>query len=44
MKCPFGRLLFLSVDPQQVRRQLAGQLLSPFDVVALRDDMSTDEI
>jgi 3-isopropylmalate/(R)-2-methylmalate dehydratase large subunit len=40
----FGRLLYLATDSQRVREQLAGRRLSRGEVLALRDDVSTDEI
>jgi len=44
-----GRVLFLTVDPELIRRQLAGEDLSwdtnnPANNPKLRDDISTDEI
>ena len=39
-----GRILFLSQDPQLVRRQLAGEDLTLEQVLPLRDNISTDEI
>src|SRR5256885_5508011 len=39
-----GRVLFLTVDPDLVRRQLEGEDLSWRPGIALRDDISTDEI
>jgi 3-isopropylmalate/(R)-2-methylmalate dehydratase large subunit len=38
------RLLFLTDDPALLRRQLAGEHLSPAEAGALRHDVSTDEI
>jgi 3-isopropylmalate/(R)-2-methylmalate dehydratase large subunit len=38
------RLLFITDDPAPVRRQLAGEQLSPASAGALRHDVSTDEI
>ncbi|MGZ5785537.1 MAG: aconitase family protein [Ramlibacter sp.] len=38
------RILFLSEDPQVMRRQLAGRRIHLRDAGALRDDVSTDEI
>lgn len=49
-KCKFqGRILFLTEDPELIRRQLAGEDLSwdtknPQNNPKLRDDISTDEI
>jgi 3-isopropylmalate/(R)-2-methylmalate dehydratase large subunit len=48
--CKFeGRILFLTEDPELIRRQLAGEDLSwdtknPQNNPKLRDDISTDEI
>ncbi len=39
-----GRILFLTEDPERVRRQLAGEDLDPAEVGPLRDQISTDEI
>ena len=39
-----GRVLFLSEDPEKVRRQLAGEDLEPASAAPLRDQISTDEI
>ncbi|HJV39766.1 MAG TPA: aconitase family protein [Geothrix sp.] len=39
-----GRVLFLTADPERIRRQLAGEDLEPTDVGPLRDQISTDEI
>jgi 3-isopropylmalate/(R)-2-methylmalate dehydratase large subunit len=39
-----GRILFLSEDPEKVRRQLAGEDLNLESAVPLRDQISTDEI
>ena len=39
-----GRVLFLSEDPQKVRRQLQGEDLSLEEALPLRDQISTDEI
>src|SRR5881396_2847930 len=39
-----GRILFLAQDPALVRSQLAGQDLDWTPAIALRDDISTDEI
>jgi len=39
-----GRVLFLTVDPDLVRRQLEGEDLAWRPGIALRDDISTDEI
>lgn len=45
---PFGgrpaRILFLSTDPDVVRRQLAGERIARAHAGPLRDDVSTDEI
>lgn len=41
---PAPRILFLSDDPQRVRRQLAGERLTREAAGALRHDVSTDEI
>ena len=41
---PFGRILFLSQDPERVREQLAGRDIPHEEAGALRDDISTDEI
>src|SRR4051812_44500849 len=38
------RLLFLTDDPALLRRQLAGEQLTPTTAGALRHDVSTDEI
>ncbi|MEK7346840.1 MAG: aconitase family protein [Pseudomonadota bacterium] len=38
------RVLYLSQDPAQIRRQLAGETLTREQVGPLRDDVSTDEI
>jgi len=38
------RVLFLCVDPQAMREQMAGRDLTPAEAGALRDDVSTDEI
>lgn len=38
------RLLFLTEDPATLRRQLAGERLTPAEAGALRHDVSTDEI
>ena len=49
-KCKFeGRILFLTEDPELIRRQLAGEDLpwdtkNPQNNPKLRDDISTDEI
>jgi len=49
-KCKFeGRILFLTEDPELIRRQLAGEELpwdtkNPQNNPKLRDDISTDEI
>ncbi|HYX53717.1 MAG TPA: hypothetical protein VE783_09715, partial [Candidatus Limnocylindrales bacterium] len=49
-KCSFkGRILFLTEDPELIRRQLAGEDLpwdmrNPENNPKLRDDISTDEI
>ena len=49
-KCSFkGRILFLTEDPELIRRQLAGEDLpwdtkNPQNNPKLRDDISTDEI
>ncbi len=39
-----GRILYLTVDPDLVRSQLGGQDLDWTPAIALRDDISTDEI
>jgi 3-isopropylmalate/(R)-2-methylmalate dehydratase large subunit len=44
-----GRILFLTEDPELIRRQLAGEDLpwdtkNPANNPKLRDDISTDEI
>ena len=39
-----GRILFLTTDPELIRRQLAGEDLKWTPEVPLRDDISTDEI
>ncbi|HXE56850.1 MAG TPA: aconitase family protein [Gemmatimonadales bacterium] len=39
-----GRILFLTEDPELVRRQLAGEDLDWTPSIKLRDDISTDEI
>jgi 3-isopropylmalate/(R)-2-methylmalate dehydratase large subunit len=39
-----GRILFLTEDPELVRRQLAGEDLAWNPSIKLRDDISTDEI
>jgi 3-isopropylmalate/(R)-2-methylmalate dehydratase large subunit len=39
-----GRVLFLTEDPELVRRQLAGEDLAWHPTIKLRDDISTDEI
>jgi 3-isopropylmalate/(R)-2-methylmalate dehydratase large subunit len=39
-----GRVLFLSEDPEKVRRQLGGEDLDPAEAAPLRDQISTDEI
>ncbi len=39
-----GRVLFLTQDPELVRRQLAGEDLDWDPSIPLRDDISTDEI
>lgn len=39
-----GRVLFLSEDPDKVRRQLAGEDLEAAEAAPLRDQISTDEI
>ena len=39
-----GRVLFLTEDPERVRRQLAGEDLDPAEAGPLRDQISTDEI
>ena len=39
-----GRILFLTEDPDRLRRQLAGEDLDPVDTGPLRDQISTDEI
>jgi 3-isopropylmalate/(R)-2-methylmalate dehydratase large subunit len=39
-----GRVLFLTVDPDLIRRQLSGEDLEWSDGMRLRDDISTDEI
>ncbi len=39
-----GRILFLTEDPERIRRQLAGEDLEPAEALPLRDQISTDEI
>ena len=39
-----GRILFLTEDPELIRRQLAGEDLDWDPSIKLRDDISTDEI
>src|SRR6187455_304135 len=39
-----GRVLFLSSNPDAMRRQLAGEDLQLQDCLPLRDSVSTDEI
>lgn len=39
-----GRILFLTEDPELIRRQLAGEDLQWNPTIKLRDDISTDEI
>jgi 3-isopropylmalate/(R)-2-methylmalate dehydratase large subunit len=39
-----GRILYLTEDPELVRRQLAGEDLAWHPSIPLRDDISTDEI
>ncbi|MFQ5528921.1 MAG: aconitase family protein [Gemmatimonadota bacterium] len=39
-----GRILFLTEDPELIRRQLAGEDLEWTPAIPLRDDISTDEI
>jgi len=39
-----GRILFLTADPELIRRQLAGKDLEWTPEIPLRDDISTDEI
>ncbi|WP_243285859.1 aconitase family protein [Geothrix terrae] len=39
-----GRVLFLTEDPEGIRRQLAGEDLAPDQALPLRDQISTDEI
>lgn len=39
-----GRILFLTEDPELIRRQLAGEDLAWDPSIKLRDDISTDEI
>lgn len=39
-----GRILFLTEDPELIRRQLAGEDLEWDPSIPLRDDISTDEI
>jgi 3-isopropylmalate/(R)-2-methylmalate dehydratase large subunit len=39
-----GRILFLTEDPEQIRRQLAGEDLELDEARPLRDQISTDEI
>ncbi len=39
-----GRILFLTEDPELIRRQLAGEDLDWDPSIPLRDDISTDEI
>ena len=41
---PKGRILFLTEDPDLIRRQLAGEDLDWDPSIPLRDDISTDEI
>jgi 3-isopropylmalate/(R)-2-methylmalate dehydratase large subunit len=43
LKMPL-KLLYLSQDPQRIRRQLAGETLTREQAGPLRDDISTDEI
>jgi 3-isopropylmalate/(R)-2-methylmalate dehydratase large subunit len=40
----YGRILFLTEDPELIRRQLAGEDLDWDPSIPLRDDISTDEI
>ena len=39
-----GRVLFLTEDPELIRRQLAGEDLDWDPSIPLRNDISTDEI
>ena len=39
-----GRILFLTEDPELIRRQLEGEDLEWDPSIPLRDDISTDEI
>ncbi|MEE9579089.1 MAG: hypothetical protein V3W24_05895 [Gemmatimonadota bacterium] len=39
-----GRILFLTEDPELIRRQLQGEDLDWDPSIPLRDDISTDEI
>ena len=39
-----GRILFLTEDPDLIRRQLEGEDLEWDPSIPLRDDISTDEI
>ena len=39
-----GRILFLTEDPELIRKQLAGEDLDWDPAIKLRDDISTDEI
>jgi 3-isopropylmalate/(R)-2-methylmalate dehydratase large subunit len=39
-----GRILFLTEDPEGIRRQLAGEALELAEALPLRDQISTDEI
>jgi 3-isopropylmalate/(R)-2-methylmalate dehydratase large subunit len=39
-----GRILYLTEDPELIRRQLAGEDLAWNPTIKLRDDISTDEI
>jgi len=39
-----GRILFLTEDPELIRRQLAGEDLDWDPSIPLRDNISTDEI
>ena len=43
LKTPL-KVLYLSQDPQRIRRQLAGETLTREQAGPLRDDISTDEI
>ena len=39
-----GRILFLTEDPELLRKQLAGENLDWTESIPLRDNISTDEI